>query len=122
MDGYELGIKVEEDWWKELCAANPSEEFAKTAVDYDPVCGWARLSIAVIPYAAFAIFHTGDDYELFHKLWDGMDAKLAPGSERRKTQTRRFTILGPGSSTSTSTCSTEEFDGLACSRRGHNER
>jgi hypothetical protein len=95
LEGYELGLKVEEDWWKELHAANPTDEFVKTTVDYDLICGWARLGIAVIPYAAFAIFHTGQDYKLFHKLRDEMDAKLAAHGWTREKEDPNAEVHDP---------------------------
>jgi hypothetical protein len=84
--GYELGLKVWDDWWKGICAENPTEEFSKTKVDTNAIIGEARLTIATIPNAAFALFHARPshasfsrwlrDYKQIENLWKVMDSQL----------------------------------------------
>ena len=76
--GYDLGLNVREDWWKEIVAGNPDEEFAKTKVHFDYIIGEAKLIIATIPYAAFSLFHAkGGDHKQMEKVWEAMDGQLA---------------------------------------------
>ena len=84
--GYERGLKVEQRWWDQLCAEHPAEEFAKTKVDYNHLIGEARLTIAIIPYAAFAVFYTGQNYERFNRVWEELDSKIAPFGWKRHKQ------------------------------------
>jgi hypothetical protein len=75
--GYELGLTVRENWWKKMCAENSTEVFSKTKVDANYVTGEARLTIATIPYAAFALFgSTPGDYKQIKKVWNSMDSQL----------------------------------------------
>lgn len=67
--GYELGLKVWEDWWKEICAENPNEEFSRTKVDNNPIIGEAKLTIATIPNIAFTLFHVNRDYTSESRWW-----------------------------------------------------
>jgi hypothetical protein len=74
---YELGLKVRDDWWKKVCAANPTEEVSKTTVRTDYMIGEADLTIAKIPQTAFAIFHVGQaDTKQIENIWKVMDSEL----------------------------------------------
>ena len=74
---YEVGLKVRDNWWKKVCAANPAEEVSKTKVRTDYMIGEADLMIAKIPDAAFAIFHVGQaDSKQVANIWKVMDSEL----------------------------------------------
>lgn len=75
--GYELGLKVRNDWWEKMCAENLNEEFSKTKVDTDHIIGEARLIIATIPHLAFAIFHADPgNFKQIDNVWKAMDSQL----------------------------------------------
>lgn len=74
--GYELGLKVRDDWWKKICADNPTEEFSKMKVDTNHITGEAKLTIATIPHAAFALFHARRDHKQIEDIWKAMDSQL----------------------------------------------
>jgi hypothetical protein len=73
-----LGLDVRADWWKKVCAENPTPELTNTKVDYNGITGSAGLTIATIPPIAFCIFRAErrNDKQM-KKLWEVIDGELA---------------------------------------------
>jgi hypothetical protein len=57
IDGYELGLEVQLEWWENLCMSGGIGELAKTKTHKDHLCGTTRLVIATLPYAEFGIYY-----------------------------------------------------------------
>ena len=84
MGDFEVGLKVPDSWWRETCGAHPNEAFAKTQASYNSIIGEARLTIAKIPFPAFALFHIdGGDYRQVESAWGAMDGQLASSGWKR---------------------------------------
>jgi hypothetical protein len=49
--GYELGLTVQEGWWKQICAAD--EALAKIKADTNHLTGMTRLVVAILPFSEF---------------------------------------------------------------------
>lgn len=48
VDGYELGLEVQDDWWDGLCQSGTVGELANVKVNRNRLCGTARLVIALL--------------------------------------------------------------------------
>jgi len=51
--GYELGLEVQSDWWKDLCNRGEAGALAKIDRHTDERCGATELVLARLPYSAF---------------------------------------------------------------------
>lgn len=51
--GYELGLEVQSDWWKDLCNRGETGTLAKIDRDTNELCGTTKLALATLPYSAF---------------------------------------------------------------------
>ena len=62
--GYELGLEVQSDWWKDLCSRGESGALAKIDCDTNELCGETKLLLATLPYSAFVeYFGAPTDYK-----------------------------------------------------------
>src|SRR5467141_684320 len=71
--GYEIGLEVQNDWWKERCKSGELKELAKIKEHSDYLCGTTRLVIATLPYSEFAAYYQRVDYAQQGKVqaeWD----------------------------------------------------
>jgi hypothetical protein len=75
--GYELGLMLDEDWWKQTCEKNPTADFAKVKGETDHRFGKTRIPVVTLPYLAFDIFRIRyDDYDGSRKYWDAIEKTL----------------------------------------------
>lgn len=82
--GYEIGLKVQYDWWKERCASGELKELANVKEDRDHLCGTTRLLIATLPYSEFAAYYQNVDYAAQQKQQEAWDKQLAAHGWQRK--------------------------------------
>jgi hypothetical protein len=62
--GYELGLEVQSDWWKDLCSRGETGALAKIDCKTDELCGTAELVLATLPYSVFVeYFGAPTDYK-----------------------------------------------------------
>ncbi len=54
--GFDLGIEVDDDWWKQFCETAANKELTTIKTDSDPLRGTVRLVIATLPYAEFGVY------------------------------------------------------------------
>jgi hypothetical protein len=69
VDGYELGLEVQYDWWKRLCESGEIGELGKIKTRSNQLCGTTRLVIATLPYSEFESYYQNVDYGQ-QKVWD----------------------------------------------------
>jgi hypothetical protein len=65
IDGYELGLEVQDDWWKHLCESAEIGELSKIKTYRNHLCGTTRLTVATLPYSELNIY--------YHDVWDSVD-------------------------------------------------
>ena len=56
-DGYELGLEVDSDWWRQLCDSGEIGQLSKAENDTDYVSGITRLGVATLPYSEFVEYY-----------------------------------------------------------------
>ena len=95
--GYELGLEVEDKWWKERCESGELRELAKTKEDRDYLCGTSRLVVAILPYSEFAVYYQRVDYGKLEKLQAEWDGQLAANGWKRKEVDKNAEIQDPWS-------------------------
>ncbi len=54
--GFDLGIEVDDEWWKRFCETAENKELTTIKADPDPLRGTVRLTIATLPYAEFGVY------------------------------------------------------------------
>jgi hypothetical protein len=94
--GYELGLEVQADWWKELCANPEMAEVSKIKSQPDHLCGTTRLVIATLPYSEFAPYYQDVPYNKMKKLQDEVNKQLASFDWKRPVE-RESEIRDPWS-------------------------
>jgi hypothetical protein len=62
IEGYEIGLEVNDDWWERLKESKEIEGQAKIKEDRDHLCGTTRLVIATLPYSEFGLYYQRIDY------------------------------------------------------------
>ncbi|MGA2301671.1 MAG: hypothetical protein ABSG77_13390 [Candidatus Acidiferrum sp.] len=95
--GYEIGLEVQEDWWKERCQSGAVKELANIKKDTDHLCGTTRLVIATLPYSEFAIYYQRVDYDKQGKVEAERDKQLKANGWKRKEEDRDSEIRDPWS-------------------------
>ncbi len=85
-DGYELGLEVQEDWWKELCANPKVAEIRKIKSNPDHLCGTTRLVIAILPYSEFSFYYQDISYKKVQKLQNEVNKELASHNWERPVE------------------------------------
>ena len=72
-----IGLEVDEGRWKQVCAKYPSDNFAKTQIDYDYRFGTGRVVFATMPLATFQSFLVPPkDLKTSDVAWKEMDDGL----------------------------------------------
>jgi len=75
--GYELGLKVSNEWWKKMCAAHPTDEFTKTQVNVCLPTDEAKMTLATIPHAAFRPFYAKPkNFDEAESIWKAAYSEL----------------------------------------------
>lgn len=89
--GYELGLEVQNDWWKHLCENGEIGELAKTEQHDNQLCGVTRLVIATLPCSEFDWYYGKApsivDLKKRQRWEQARDKELAANGWKRKVQT-----------------------------------
>lgn len=59
-EGYELGLEVNADWWKDICAADATNQLGKIKTHPEFLTGTTRLLVATLPYSEFGVYSAGN--------------------------------------------------------------
>jgi hypothetical protein len=94
--GYEIGLQVQEDWWKGFCQSGALKELANIKNDTDHLCGSTRLVIAMLPYSEFAVYYQRVDYNKQGKVQAERDKQLEANGWKRKEEDRDSEIRDRG--------------------------
>lgn len=62
--GFDLGIEVNDDWWKQFCDTAGNKELTTIKTHHDHLCGTVRLIIATLPYGEFGMYLGSEEYSL----------------------------------------------------------
>lgn len=83
--GYELGLKVDWSWWKNLCESGEIGELAKVkdAIDHH---GTTRLFIANLPFSAFDFYYEELDDNQLQKREEAREKELEAKGWKRKIE------------------------------------
>jgi hypothetical protein len=82
--GYEIGLEVQVDWWKERCQSGELKGLANVKQHIDYMCGTTRLVVATLPYSEFAAYYRSIDYAELKKLQEEWDKQLLTKGWQRK--------------------------------------
>jgi hypothetical protein len=82
--GYEIGLEVHDDWWKDLSKDGEVGELSKLTQHRDSRCGTTRLLIASLPYSEFSIYYQDVPYEQMQKHQDARDKLLEEKGWKRQ--------------------------------------
>lgn len=88
--GYELGLAVLEEWWKQTCAEDKTKEIAKTKTGTDYLTGTTRLVVATLPYSEFRRYF----YQVNEKHERNTNAQLAQNGWKREEIDSELQLLG----------------------------
>ncbi|HET7107269.1 MAG TPA: hypothetical protein VFI38_10695 [Candidatus Acidoferrum sp.] len=97
MKGYELGLEVQADWWKERSQSGELKKLAKIEEHTDHLCGNTRLVIATLPYSEFAVYYQHVDYDKQGKVQAERDKQLEANGWKRKEEDKDSEIRDPWS-------------------------
>jgi hypothetical protein len=75
--GYEIGLEVHDDWWRQLCKSGEVGVLAKSESSTNPLTGTTRVTIATVPYTEFGFYYRSVDYIENPKVREEMDKQLA---------------------------------------------
>src|SRR5450432_1521748 len=84
--GYEIGLEVQDDWWKHLCSDGELGELAKIKDHKDYPCGTTRLVVATLPYSEFGPYYQSNDYANVKKQREVIDKQLVANGWKRKIE------------------------------------
>jgi hypothetical protein len=85
-DGYDLGLEVQQDWWKDLCASGGIGDLANIEPDTDYLCGTTRLVIATLPYSELRLYSEPNDYEQMKARQPEIDKQLEAKGWKRQVE------------------------------------
>jgi hypothetical protein len=85
--GYEIGLEVQDDWWKERCQSDElRDDLAKIEKRTNHLCGTTRLVIATLPYSEFAAYYQKINYADQGQVQVEWDKQLAANGWQRKVE------------------------------------
>jgi hypothetical protein len=98
--GYELGLSVNADWWKRICAADETKELANTEADSSDfhLTGHLNLVVARLPYAEFGVYGRGNavGYSLSQQRREekAREAEIVRAGWKRQESSAELDLLG----------------------------